>query len=247
MAYWLANGAHQHPFDQAVAGHMPSITNEKQWTSWDTFYANVTSELTEPGCMYSSCQGCYRNDTGMEETYEWQYTLTNGANVSMAAKLVLAHPSLDVAVLSALQWALQTRKADMMILNLGIWVGTSFPLNGSVSSMLRLYEYVFQKAEAMVAAQTPPHTRLVFKATTPSDFEWDDPRLGRRNATWSKVWPRVEPLVKGMAELYGFDYYDVAAVTRAGLAQRLKLLWDHFHVYPYLYHQFNDLLLNIVC
>lgn len=54
-------------------------------------------------------------------------------------------------------------------------------------------------------------------------------------------------LCAGFSAHGNVSLYDVGKMFLAAVEQRLAMTWDPLHFFPFVYEQFNDVLLNNLC
>ena len=76
------------------------------------------------------------------------------------------------------------------------------------------------------------NTKLIWKTTTPH----------RNTASYIHREQELQ-----MLKPFNFTTFDVGKVVSTGLKQGMDFYWDNLHLLPFVYQQFNDILLNHLC
>ena len=76
------------------------------------------------------------------------------------------------------------------------------------------------------------NTKLIWKTTTPH----------RNTASYIHQEQELQLL-----KPFNFTTFDVGKVVSTGLKQGMDFYWDNLHLLPFVYQQFNDILLNHLC
>ena len=111
---------------------------------------------------------------------------------------------------------------DILVLNAGMHIAGVPAYNETLASILR----------AGTAVQERHGTLLLWKSTT-----------NGTNGPWMRRDKELQ-----LAAAHGYAQYDVGKVALAAAQQHLHLSWDAIgHFLPFVYEQFNDVLLNHLC
>ncbi|PNH01853.1 hypothetical protein TSOC_012231 [Tetrabaena socialis] len=226
LVHFLAAGKYQHPFDGPK-----SLTNVYQHDSkkgqstfdvlWREAQAQVRHHAAPDGDLYVN----HHRDQGMEHAHLKLKDGRSGRPVD-----VYYHYSSYASrssVQHAVKWALSSHhNVSTIIFAACAHYSQAYKIPPDVRASL-----------AWAKKAVRPGTRLVWKScSTPSN----------------KKAPSIDKAEKALRHdcaAAGAEVYDVRAVARAAAKQRLVSTWtaDTVHFWQWVYRDFNDVLLNILC
>ena len=241
LAYFLSKLKRLEPYG-GVPGY-PSICIESEWMDWAQFYHFSSAILgsAAAGCGTELCD-CYRdtNITTFQQVREFR-TLRlsfpesckdrHGSrskshdSLTLSYQQMFAEPDPQTAGQDALhhiELSYQHQPANVLVLNAGWHIAGAPAYNDTLAFLMR----------AGTAVKRKHDTLLLWKSTT--------------NGTKGPWLYREDELQ--IAAAHGYAQYDVGRIALAAAHQLLRLTWDDVgHFLPFVYEQFNDVLLNHLC
>ena len=215
---------------------IPSLCMEMEWKNWEQFYHFTSESLgaAVDGTSSEVCD-CFRS-VDLAQTREfrtWRLNFPGGCHtqpspeglLTVSYKQVFSYP--DALSAGKLAWTYlepseQLTSPDLVILNMGLHLQHLGADHQAVLSEI---------LASGVATRSKYNISVLWKTTTPHK-EGLSPN---------------HHLDISMAQRHGFATYDVGNVVFASKQQGLNFYWDNVHYLPFVYEQFNDILLNLLC
>ena len=241
FAYYLSKTHRLEPYG-GVPGY-PSICIESEWRDWPQYYHFSSAILAAAamGCATQLCD-CLRhsNMSCLAQVREFRtlhLTFPDSCRagrtphsksrdfLTVSYQQLFAFPDPQTAGQDALhhfELSYQHQPPDILVLNAGMHIAGVPAYNDTLASIL----------QAGTAVQKKHDNQLLWKSTTngtTGPWRWRDEELQ-------------------LAAVHGYAQYDVGQVALAAAQQHLHLTWDAIgHFLPFVYEQFNDILLNHLC
>lgn len=240
LAYFLSTLKRLEPYG-GVPGY-PSICIETEWCSWPMYYHFSSAIIGNAalGCAMELCD-CFRdNFTTFQQMREFR-TLRlsfpesckdrhgprskSHDSLTLCYHRLFAEPDPQTAGQDALhhfELSIQRQPPNVLVLNAGVHIIGVPAYNDTLSTILQAGTAVRKKHDNL----------LLWKSTT--------------NGTKGPWRYRNDELE--LAAAHGYTQYDVGRVALAAAQQLLNLTWDGIgHFLPFVYEQYNDILLNHLC
>lgn len=240
LAFFLSKLYRLEPYGDQK-GH-PSLCIETEWKDWEQYFHFTSAILgaSVDGCGTETCD-CYRNAKTNVDKREYR-TLhlsfpdscldghinnVQGQDLDylfVSYQQMLRYPQPSRAVEDALrhyELSYRQQPPNLLILNMGLHLQADAEYNSTLTSALDLAKSV----------SNLHNTTVLWKTTTHGT-----------GSKWVLRDSELDLMVKR-----NISVYDVGRMASAALDQRLALSWDPVHFFPFVYEQFNDVLLNNMC
>ena len=221
----------------------PSLCIESEWLDFPQYYHFSSASPGSPaqGCATEVCD-CLRDNTKTFEQTRESRTLRlmfpepcskdrHGSrskshdSLTLSYQQMFAEPDPQTAGQDALhdiELSYQHQRPDILVLNAGMHI-LGLPVYKDTLAFLM---------QAGTAVRKKHGSLLLWKSST--------------NGTKGPWMYRNDELE--LATAHGYTQYDVGRVALAAAQQLLNLTWDGIgHFLPFVYEQFNDILLNHLC
>jgi hypothetical protein len=219
----------------------PSLCLEKEWDSWQEYYDQSSAILgaVHGGCGWEICDCDRQVDHTFVDMREYRTLQLNVSSncsiphyvrgrakelITVSYHQLFGYPDpLRVASDSVAYYADSFRQPPptVFILNMGLHIDGIPDYNKTLLS-------VFALAQSM---STKHKTQLLWKTTT-----------GSQSGPF-----RLREEEMQLASAGAFTLYDVGAMAQVEREQGFNFRWDEVHYFPFVYEQFNDVLLNFLC
>ena len=242
LAYFLSKMRRIEPYGR-VPGH-PSLAIETEWKDWDQFYEHTSLILGEAkeGCATELCD-CVRSGAAWTSSDPREYRMLQLSfpdgcqgrvdklsepthSLALSYQQVFAIPDALTAGRDAMkhfEHSFRQLPPDVLVVNMGHHISAYGRVN---------YSYTIGDFMGSGEAVKQVHsTELLWKTSTPAvngEYAYHDDEVS-------------------IAAKHNYTLYDVGKVALAALEQGLHLYWDDAHFLPFVYTQFNDILLNLLC
>ena len=213
-----------------------------EWKTWNQFFHFSSAILgtSARGCRAELCD-CWRDDTAGSEFREYrtlQVTFPDScqdtqrnhsrpqSSVMVSYQQVFNQPDSLTTGLDALKYyehSYRQQPPDVIIINMGLHIEEEF------------FTVASSVMDAGEAVKRKHNTTMLWKTTTHGI-----------SGAWDKRAEESELLAAHKAHK-AYAAYDVGKMVLAAKEQRLNLCWDGVHFLPFVYEQFNDVLLNYMC
>ncbi|KAG2443716.1 hypothetical protein HXX76_002063 [Chlamydomonas incerta] len=232
LIHFLASGKYQHPFNGSKSlsnahAHVATSANERFEKLWEHSEEQVERHRKGSDLYYNTDR-----DEGLEHAH---LTLPLHANASREAHLYYTYVDVHSSqIKEAIEWAMSKREDwRYLIFNMCAHYGrTSMnTLSGHIITAFQWANLTYGEAFARAG------TQLVWKSCTTPFKSFQD-----------KIDAEEEKIAR-YAAFARVRIYDLRTVVKAAFAQHLTTTWDDetVHYLQFMYEQWNDLLLNIVC
>ena len=247
MAWFLSKGVWPERYGDDPAS--PSIVMERQWGSWESYYANGSAALQQATNAQARevCEFDRPKKVENRDLTVWDFAAGGGGVARRAENAVrMTEHYITSAIkqgsLEGLLRALQDRNSsNAVVYNVGMWL--LWKMAKEREALPSVFRSVFQIAVDKARA-LPAMPRLLWKDMTNTQHDFFPNPNAYKDVTTAQF---HELTLEAAATQPAWEVYDVRAVTMAALEQKLSFYWDNAHFIPVVYEQFNDLLLNMLC
>ncbi|KAL3156426.1 hypothetical protein ABBQ38_000735 [Trebouxia sp. C0009 RCD-2024] len=251
LVYFLSKG---HYMERYGGGSSPSLCLEKEWDSWQHFYregptilSNATDAEAHEGCdcvksgWKQHKEREFRDFTLYGYNKETADDILDTGSITVSYAQVFATPTFETAGQLFLELYLEQlplryqKLPDSVVFNTGLW---GLPAVALLSPVQQLAIFLgIAKIGTQFHQKRNPHTRLIWKTITVSAQNEAEPDMENLNEAGSKAF----------ATDGNWDIMDARIITQAAKNQGLNLYWDQMHFLPFVYEELNDVLLNMLC
>eukprot|EP00195_Chlamydomonas_chlamydogama_P008780 CAMPEP_0202895962 /NCGR_PEP_ID=MMETSP1392-20130828/5062_1 /ASSEMBLY_ACC=CAM_ASM_000868 /TAXON_ID=225041 /ORGANISM="Chlamydomonas chlamydogama, Strain SAG 11-48b" /LENGTH=419 /DNA_ID=CAMNT_0049581159 /DNA_START=35 /DNA_END=1294 /DNA_ORIENTATION=+ len=249
LAYWLSKKSPLDPY--ADNRQYPSLVHEHQWAEWGDYWQELGRVLSCPvgGVAMETCS-CRRNKTmSFTEIVEhhdfhlrYQIQTPEGFGevpLRLISYMAMKNPNYEDNLKQSIESMLRQHRPTVLVVNGGIWYDyyPLFTLEGEprpLDMFLKVHEGLLQLG-ASIKGELGLETVLVWKTTTSSS--------SLNEANWDVAQDAMIPIAKK----WGWEVLDVRSITAAARKQELKVYIDGYHFLPFMYQEFNDLLMYQIC
>ena len=246
LAYLLSRLQRAEPYG-GIEGQ-PSLSMEIEWKDWHQYYHFSSAILGAAidGCAAEICD-CRRDkeDAALDMTREYRtlhlsfphhcqakcHPRTSSEAVKhlvVSYHQIFGRPDPETAGKEGMKYyeqSFQQQPPDILVFNMGhhaAQLQSGEVYHNTMSAILQSGDELRRLHD----------TELIWKTTTPR----------RSTATHAHKDQELQ-LVKS----FNITGFDIGKIVSAGLKQGMNFYWDDLHFLPFVYQQFNDILLNSLC
>ena len=246
LAYLLSKLHRAQPYGGSEG--QPSLSMETEWKDWHQYYHFSSAILgaAAKGCAVEICD-CHRNKEDalldMAREYrtlhlsfplECQAKSHLGSSTETIKHLIVSYqqvfgrPDPETVGKEGMKYYEQSfrqQPPDILIFNMGhhaAHLQSGEMYQNTISAILDSGEILRQKH----------NTELIWKTTTPQ----------KSTGTYAHQDQELQ-----VVKSFNTPIFDTGNIVSAGLKQGMDFYWDDVHFLPFVYQQFNDVLLNALC